>query len=95
LQQQRKIASAKHNALNSHNLALNAKENHISADDRQPSFLANLRPKPVEQRVLPDAAYLVAYFMNELDRAPWIVLRDVISNRYQITLDEGRKLDPH
>jgi hypothetical protein len=42
-----------------------------------------------------NAAYLVAYFMNELDRAPWIVLRNVISNRYQITLDEGRKLDPH
>jgi hypothetical protein len=95
LQQQRKIASAKHNALNPRNLALNAKENQISADDRQPSLLANLRPKPVEQRIFSDVVYFVAYFMNELDRTPWIVLRDVIGNRYQITLDEGRKLDPH
>jgi hypothetical protein len=69
LQQERQVASAKHHALDSHNFALDAKENHIPADDSQSRLFANLRTKPVNQGILPNAANLVAYFLNKLYRA--------------------------
>ncbi len=95
LQQEGKIAPAKYHALYAHNLILDPKQNYISTDNRQPRIVANLRAKPVKQRILCNAANLIAYLPKELNRTSWIVLCDIVGNSRKIALDESRKLDAH
>src|ERR1035438_5794540 len=95
LEQGQKISTSIDDAFDPNGFPYHPKSNHIPSHNCHSRALANFGPQLVEQRVSCNRTNLRADLPNKAFRPRWIVLRDVVGNRFKIAFHKPGEFHPH